>query len=85
MMLNAIAGYLLVGTPVPSSAQIIRGVPRALLAAADEGAATAQRRSVRRRVQKVLTRLMCEGMPAVVLAALAELSESGKRTEGRKH
>jgi hypothetical protein len=47
MVLNAIAGYLLVGTPGVLCAQIIRGVCRALLVLANEGTATAQRRAAR--------------------------------------
>jgi hypothetical protein len=68
MVLNVIAGYLLAETPVLPSAQIIRGVPGALLAAVNEGTATAQRRASRRRVRKEPSRLMCEG-------AFSELAE----------
>jgi hypothetical protein len=62
MVLNVIAGYLLVGTPVVHRAQIIRGVSRALLVLVNEGTAPAQRRTPRRRVRKAPSRLMCEGL-----------------------
>jgi hypothetical protein len=59
MVLNVIAGYLLGGTPVVHRAQIIRGVPWASLAMANEDTATAERRASRRRVRKDPSELVC--------------------------
>jgi hypothetical protein len=75
MVLNVIAGYLLVGTPVVLCAQIIRAVPRASLATVNEDTATAQGRSVRRGVRKGPSGLVCEG----VFSNLAEVVTRGAR------
>jgi hypothetical protein len=77
MVLNVIAGYLLAGTPVVNSGQIIRGVPRTSLAALNEGAATAQRRASRRWVKQAPSRLVCEGVFSKLAGVVRKVAQTG--------